>query len=209
MKRSALLVVDVQNDFCEPEGSLAVPGSLKIIPIINQLKADNHYACVYLACDAHPPDHFSFASNHPGKAPFEKIEIDGTAFDLWPAHCVKGTQGAQFHPLLNVNERDVIIEKGTLRHRECYSAFGSQEEDTNILSDLKSRQIDSLDIVGLALDYCVKETARDAIQNGFSVRVIEDATAAVGNSLIVQSAKDTLTRLGVQFLLSSQLNEGS
>lgn len=130
----ALLIVDVQNDFCEPDGALAVKGSSEIFSVINALKDPKNklYDLVILTCDRHPVNHISFASIHPGSSPFSSIVLDGSVVDLWPDHCVAGTAGAEFHPELEISESDIVVPKGVLEHIESYSGFGSEKEKTGV-----------------------------------------------------------------------------
>ena len=117
-----LIIVDVQNDFCQG-GSLAVPGSLEIIPVINRLKKnDSFFSHILLTKDWHPLQHVSFASTH-NKRPFKSIEVNGKVQELWPDHCVAGTKGAELHPLLEVNSNDMIINKGGHIDYDSYSGF--------------------------------------------------------------------------------------
>ena len=126
MAKAALIIVDVQNDFCQG-GSLAVTGSLEIIPVINQLRQNPKFECVVRTRDWHPQDHVSFASNHPGKDLFTMITVPETGRQqvMWPDHCVQGSPGADFHPDLVVEESDLVISKGQLQWVESYSGFGN------------------------------------------------------------------------------------
>jgi nicotinamidase/pyrazinamidase len=151
----ALIIVDVQNDFC-PGGALAVPGGDEIIDAVNRLAA--HSPLVIATRDWHPPDHGSFA------------EEGGS----WPVHCVRDTPGAQLHQALDARV-DVVVDKGQSRAREGYSGF----EDTTLEALLRKRGVDTVHVAGLALDYCVKATALDARKAGFEVCVHRDATRAV------------------------------
>src|SRR5258708_34380665 len=152
--RDVLLVVDVQTDFCSG-GALAVPGGDEIVPAINRLAHD--FAHVVLTQDWHPPGHSSFASTHPGKAPFESVEMSYGAQILWPDHCVQGTAGAAFHPGLDVPRAELIIRKGFRPAIDSYSAF--QENDrkslTGLASYLRERRFERVILCGLATDFCV------------------------------------------------------
>lgn len=154
----ALIVVDYQNDF-NPGGALAVPGGDEIAGPINALAASGDYALVVATRDWHPPDHGSFTAQ------------GGT----WPVHCVAGTAGAELHPALDTAHLDVIVDKGTDRQTEGYSGF----EGTNLAALLRDHAIDRVTIVGLATDYCVKNTTLDALREGFGVNVDHSAVRGV------------------------------
>jgi nicotinamidase/pyrazinamidase len=166
---SALIVIDVQNDFC-PGGALAVAGGDEIVPGINALMAD--FAAVILTQDWHPAGHLSFASSHPGRAPYDVTEMPYGPQVLWPDHCIQGTAGAAFHPGLRT-DGDLIIRKGFRRAIDSYSAFFENDRTTPTGLDgyLRSRGLDSLTLVGLATDYCVAYSALDAARLGFAVTV--------------------------------------
>jgi nicotinamidase/pyrazinamidase len=153
----ALIIVDFQNDFT-PGGALAVPEGDEIAPRLNELSADPRYDVVVATRDWHPPDHGSFT------------EQGGP----WPPHCVQDTEGAELHPALDRSRVDTIVDKGQDPGTEGYSGF----EGTDLGRLLRDRGIDSLTVVGLATDYCVKNTALDAVRDGFAVRV--DSSAARG-----------------------------
>lgn len=181
----ALIVVDVQNDFVS--GSLAVPGASEILDLIGRLVRDGGYACVVLTQDWHPRDHVSFASHHPGRRPFVdhvRVALPGIDRDrfyrqrLWPDHCVQNSWGARL--AIRPSSRRVIrFRKGIRPDVESYSAFEYKDGVSTGLADLlRERGIDSVDVCGLALDYCVRETAQDAARL-FSVRVIMNAVRAV------------------------------
>ncbi len=165
----ALIVIDVQNDFC-PGGALAVAGGDEIVPGINALMAD--FAAVILTQDWHPAGHLSFASSHPGRAPYDVTEMPYGPQVLWPDHCIQGTAGAAFHPGLRT-DGDLILRKGFRRAIDSYSAFFENDRTTptGIEGYLRSRRLDSLTLVGLATDYCVAYSALDAARLGFAVTV--------------------------------------
>jgi nicotinamidase/pyrazinamidase len=172
--RDMLLVVDIQNDFC-PGGALAVPEGDLIVPAVNRLAAQ--FAHVALTQDWHPPGHLSFASSHPGRRPFETIEVAYGAQILWPDHCVQGTQGAAFHRDLAVPHAELVLRKGYLREIDSYSAFRENDRrtPTGLASYLRERGFERLTLAGLATDFCVLFSAIDACEAGFEVEV---ATAA-------------------------------
>ena len=166
----ALIVVDVQNDFC-PGGSLAVPDGDKIVPIINELL--KKFELVIFTKDWHPANHFGFASSHEGFKPFERLEPDNEDI-LWPDHCVQDTPGAEFHPSLDLSKckKDFyIFKKGILNDGQGYSAF----EDTDLAGFLDGKNVTDVYICGLAGDYCCKNTAIDASNQGFNTFFIMDA----------------------------------
>jgi nicotinamidase/pyrazinamidase len=173
-----LLVIDVQNDFCTG-GALAVPGGEKVIPAINRIarKFDN----VVLTQDWHPHDHVSFASNHPGKRPFETITLGYGPQVLWPAHCVQGTAGAEFHRDLHVSGAGLVVRKGFRRGIDSYSALfeNDRRTPTGLLGYLRDRELKTVFLAGLALDFCVRYSAEDARKAGLEVAVIEDACRGI------------------------------
>jgi len=166
--RDVLLIVDVQNDFC-PGGALAVPQGDAIVPEVNRLAAA--FAHVVLTQDWHPPAHSSFASAHPGRAPFETIELAYGTQVLWPDHCVQGTPGAEFHPGLDVPHAELVLRKGVVRTIDSYSAFreNDRKTPTGLAAYLRERGFARITICGLATDYCVLYSALDAREAGFKV----------------------------------------
>jgi nicotinamidase/pyrazinamidase len=162
--KTALIIVDVQNDFCKG-GSLEVTDANTIIPLINKLRDLPIFDLVVLTRDWHAPTHCSFAANNPGTNVFEMIKLVDTGIDqiMWPTHCVQGTPGAQFHKDLVINHTsDVIVNKGLLERVDSYSGFGSHPEKTELEAVLKKADISTVYCVGLAFDYCVGSTAFDA-----------------------------------------------
>lgn len=178
MPNEALIVVDMQNDFCEG-GALAVPGGSAIVPRVNKLIAE--HAHVVLTQDWHPPEHASFAASWDGAEPFSTRQFAYGPQTLWPAHCVQGTPGADFHPDLVTTKAEMIVRKGFHRGIDSYSAFRENYLMTRTGLDgyLKARGITKVVLCGLALDYCVAWSALDARQAGFDVTVIVEATAAI------------------------------
>lgn len=174
----ALLIVDIQNDFC-PGGALGVQGGDAIIPTVNELRSV--FPLVILTQDWHPPDHKSFASQHPGKHPGEMVELAGLTQILWPDHCVQGSPGAEFHSDLIVKKNDAIFRKGTDPNIDSYSAFydNGHRKSTGLADFLKQKGVTAIYISGLATDYCVRFSALDALRDGFEVTVIQDACRAV------------------------------
>ena len=174
----ALIVIDMQNDFC-PGGALAVAGGDQIVQPINGLMAQ--FDAVILTQDWHPADHASFADNHPGSAPFSVIEMPYGPQVLWPAHCVIGSPGATFHAGLDLSRADMVIRKGFRPQIDSYSAFfeNDHQTPTGLAGYLRERGLNDLTFVGLAHDFCVAWSAIDAARQGFTATVIEDATRAI------------------------------
>ncbi len=174
----ALIVIDVQNDFC-PGGALAVAGGDEIISRINGLMDD--FATVVLTQDWHPADHSSFAANHPGAQPFTLIQMPYGPQVLWPVHCVQGTEGAEFHKALRTDPAQLVVRKGFRPEIDSYSAFFENDHvtPTGLEGYLRSRGVTAITLVGLATDYCVAYSALDAARLGFKATVLEGATRAI------------------------------
>ena len=166
----ALIVIDVQNDFC-PGGALAVAGGDQIIPAINALMTE--FQVVVLTQDWHPGTHLSFADNHPGAAPYSVTEMPYGPQVLWPTHCVQGTRGAEFHGALRTGPAQIVIRKGFRPAIDSYSAFfeNDHKTPTGLEGYLRSRGVTRLELVGLATDFCVAYSALDAARLGFAVTV--------------------------------------
>ncbi len=193
----ALIIIDVQNDFC-PGGSLAVPDGDSIIPVINKLsKKFDH---VLQTQDWHTSGHQSFASSHPGMKPYEMIGLSYGKQVLWPDHCVRGTQGADFHPDLYTTKTELIIRKGFRKEIDSYSAFfeNDHKTSTGLAGYLKDRGISTLFMVGLATDFCVKWSALDGIKMGFDVTVIEDAVKGIDIDHSVELAWKEMSEAGIK-----------
>ena len=173
-----LIVVDVQNDFIEG-GALAVPGGGEIVPFINGLQAG--FDLIVATQDWHPPDHRSFAANHPGRQVGEVIDLGGLEQRLWPVHCVQGTPGADFAPGLDRSRWAAVFQKGTNPEIDSYSGFfdNGHRRATGLGAFLRERGTEAVWVAGLATDYCVKFTALDACQEGFKVHLIENACRGV------------------------------
>jgi nicotinamidase/pyrazinamidase len=174
----ALLVVDVQNDFC-PGGALAVPDGDAVVPVINRITRT--FPIVVATQDWHPKRHISFASRHEGKNPFEVIEIQGTEQMLWPDHCVEGTPGADFHPELDATAVRFVLRKGANREVDSYSAFveNDRRTTTGLAGLLRELCVERIFVSGLATDVCVRATALDGRGAGFQVALLEDACRPV------------------------------
>ena len=174
----ALIVIDVQNDFC-PGGALAVTEGDRIVPGLNALMAE--FGCVVLTQDWHPADHTSFADNHPGAAPFSLMQMAYGPQVLWPRHCVQGSAGAAFHPDLKTDPAQLVIRKGFRPGIDSYSAFfeNDRQTATGLEGYLRNRGIKRLVLAGLATDYCVAYSALDAVRLGFAVTVRMDLSRAI------------------------------
>lgn len=192
----ALIVIDVQNDFC-PGGALAVTGGDEIVPRINALMQE--IPVVILTQDWHPEEHSSFAAMH-GVDPFAQIEMPYGPQTLWPVHCVWGTEGAMFHPDLHIDPADLIIRKGFRPQIDSYSAFFENDHvtPTGLAGYLAERGITDLTFVGLALDFCVAWSAIDAAKLGFNVRVLEGACRAIDLNGSLAASRAAMIAAGVE-----------
>ncbi len=191
----ALIVIDVQNDFC-PGGALAVPEGDAVVDPINAMMPD--FDAVILTQDWHPAGHSSFASSHPGKAPYDMIDMAYGPQVLWPDHCVQGTPGAAFHPRLRT-DGDLIIRKGFRAQIDSYSAFFENDHETPTGLDgyLRSRGIERLTMAGLATDFCVHFSAVDAAKLGFEVTVRMDASRGIDLDGSLSAALGAMKEAGV------------
>jgi len=194
-----LIVIDVQNDFC-PGGALAVPHGGEVVPIINRIAARFHN--VVLTQDWHPPGHFSFASRHPGKKPFETIAADYGPQVLWPDHCVQDSWGAAFHPALHIPHAALVLRKGMNTAIDSYSAFyeNDHKTPTGLVGYLRERGFQRLFLAGLAFDFCVRFSAEDAKREGFAVTVIEDACRSIDIDDSAAATRQSFAALGVNCL---------
>ncbi|MEM6728068.1 MAG: bifunctional nicotinamidase/pyrazinamidase [Pseudomonadota bacterium] len=193
----ALLVIDVQNDFC-PGGALAVPGGDDIVSGINALMAEAE--AVILTQDWHPAGHSSFASSHAGKSPYDMIEMPYGPQVLWPDHCIQGSVGALFHADLHADRADMIVRKGYNPQIDSYSALfeNDHKTPTGLEGYLKSRGVTALTLVGLATDFCVNFSAVDAAKAGFEVTVRMDLTRAIDLDGSLAAARDGMAAAGVR-----------
>jgi nicotinamidase/pyrazinamidase len=201
----ALILVDIQNDFL-PGGTLAVPEGDAVIGIANELQ--RCFSVVVATQDWHPPDHRSFAVNHPGKEVFEQIDLHGLQQTLWPVHCVQGTAGAELAPSLNRTKISKIFPKGTDVEIDSYSGFfdNGHRRETGMGGWLKANVIKEVFICGLATDYCVKFTALDAVELGFKTHLVQDASRGVNlHSDDVAKAVDEMRRARVNVIHSSEV----
>jgi nicotinamidase/pyrazinamidase len=194
-----LLVIDVQNDFC-PGGALAVAGGDLVIQPI--LKITEKFEHIVLTQDWHSPHHASFASAHPGKRPFEQIELRYGAQTLWPDHCVQGTKGAEFHPGLTIPQAELILRKGFRPEIDSYSAFfeNDHETATGLAGYLRERNLNRVFLCGLAYDYCVGYSALDARRRGFEAIIFRDACRPIDLNGSVATIESEFARSGVNLL---------
>ena len=194
----ALIVIDIQNDFC-PDGALAVTGGDAIIPQVNALMAE--FACVVLTQDWHPADHSSFAANHPGAEAFSMIQMPYGPQVLWPVHCVQGSSGAEFHADLQTNPAQLIVRKGFRTGIDSYSAFFENDHSTptGLEGYLRARGVKVLTLVGLATDFCVAYSALDAARLGFSVTLLESACRAIDLNGTLAETKAKCLAAGVRW----------
>jgi nicotinamidase/pyrazinamidase len=199
----ALIVVDVQNDFC-PRGALAVPDGDAVVPVINRLQ--ERFETVVLTQDWHPPDHGSFASNH-GAEPFGTTEMAYGTQVLWPDHCVQGTHGAALHPDLATDRATLLIRKGFRAGIDSYSAFFENDRTTvtGLAGYLLERGIQKVTLAGLATDFCVGYSALDAVRLGFGVRVVEDACRAIDLQGSLAAMLGEMRGAGVEIVRSGEI----
>jgi len=202
--RTALLVIDVQNDFI-PGGQLAVPEGDLIVPLINRLAGQ--FKQVVIAQDWHPAGHASFASSHPGRQPYDVIQLPYGEQTLWPDHCIQGSRGAEFHSGLDLPHAQLIIRKGCNPDIDSYSAFleADRVTTTGLAGYLKERGIDTVYMVGLALDFCVMFSALDARAAGFNAFVVLDACRAIDLNGSLAAAIERMQVAGVGLIQSTEL----
>lgn len=201
----ALLVIDPQNDFCEG-GALAVAGGTEIMPLINRLA--DRFDKVIVTQDWHTSDQISFASNHPGAAPFAEIEVGYGRQMLWPDHCLQGSPGADFHPDIapTVEKALAVVRKGYNPAVDSYSGFFENDHrtPTGLAGLLRELGVTRVFLAGLAFDYCVRFTAEDAVRQGFEAVVISDASRAIA-SQTEAAARDSFRALGVMEISAKAL----
>lgn len=199
----ALLLIDLQYDFL-PGGSLAVPQGEAVIPVVNAIQ--KKFDLVVATQDWHPQQHKSFASNHAGLPVFSEICLNGLPQVLWPDHCVQGTKGAALAGAVDWNRTEAIFRKGTDPEIDSYSGFydNGHRKATGLEAYLKSRGVKEVYIAGLAADYCVYFTAKDALAGGFATFLLEDATRAISAENF-QKARQDLLEKGGHLLQSSEL----
>ncbi len=197
MPASALIVIDVQRDFC-PGGALAVPKGDEVVPPINRLIAAFDH--VLLTQDWHPPAHSSFASSHAGRAPFSTLAMPYGEQTLWPDHCVQGTAGAEFHRDLVWSKAELVVRKGFRAAIDSYSAFFENDRTTptGLGGYLRERGLTRLVMAGLATDFCVAYSALDAARLGFEVTVVLDACRAIDLAGSLKAAEEAMRAAGVR-----------
>ena len=195
---SALIIIDMQNDFC-PGGALAVKGGENIVEPIN--KAQEEFDTIILTQDWHPKEHSSFAANHNAEV-YSNMEMDYGSQILWPNHCVQGSEGANFHRNLNTNKGDLILRKGCNPKIDSYSAFFENDKNTTtgLEGYLIKKEIKQLYLCGLAFDYCVFYSALDGINLGFDVFVFQDLTKAIDLNNSKEIAKKTMIEKGIKLI---------
>ena len=203
-ENTALILIDIQNDFC-PGGALAVDDGDKIIEISNKLQ--EKFKINIITQDWHPPNHKSFASNHLNKIPFSTVKMFYGTQVLWPDHCVQGSIGAEFHPKLVTKNADLIIRKGFRPEIDSYSAFfdNDHETHTGLYGYLQSRGVDTIYLCGLALDFCVYFSAIDGIKLDFKVNVIKDACRAIDLEGSLNKSLNDMKNKGVDLVYSGDL----
>ncbi len=202
----ALIIVDVQRDFL-PGGALPVPEGDAVIPVLNRIQA--RYPLVALTQDWHPPDHLSFASQYPGHRPFDRIQLEGLDQVLWPDHCVWNSPGAALAETLDTGRAAAIFRKGMDRRVDSYSGFfdNGRRRKTGLAEWLRGLGVTEVHVGGLAADYCVAYTARDAAELGFDVVVLEDATRPISAQGFEQIAAE-LRQRGVRIAPSDAVWAG-
>lgn len=195
--RDVLLVVDIQNDFC-PEGRLTVPRGDEVVPLVNRLAA--RFRHVVLTQDWHPPGHLSFASTHPGRKPYETIEVSYGPQILWPDHCVQGTPGAELRKDLRIAHAQLVLRKGYHREIDSYSAFyeNDRRTHTGLAGYLRERGLTRVFVAGLAFDFCVRYSSEDAKHEGFDVAVVEDACRGIDVDGSMRATRERLGAIGVR-----------
>lgn len=193
----ALIVVDIQNDFC-PGGSLAVPGGHEVVPLVNGLA--ERFAHILLTQDWHPPGHLSFASSHPGRRANDVVDVAYGRQVLWPDHCVQGTVGARLRDDLQVPRAQLVLRKGYHRGIDSYSAFyeNDRRTPTGLGGYLRERALRRLFLVGLAFDFCVRYSAEDAKREGFEVVVVKDGCRGIDVDGSMRDARQALEAIGVR-----------
>jgi nicotinamidase/pyrazinamidase len=202
----ALIIVDLQNDFL-PGGALPVPHGDEVIPLANELQ--RHFDLVVATQDWHPPDHGSFAANHPGKKPGDRIILDGIEQILWPMHCVQNTRGAEFAAAFDTTRIAHVFHKGIERNIDSYSTFfdNAHRRHTGLAHYLEKRSIKDIYLLGLALDYCVKYSALDARHLGLNTHVIVDGCRGIElQAGDIARALDEVKRAGAILLKSPELS---
>lgn len=205
--RDILLVVDIQNDFC-PGGGLAVPRGDEVVPLINGMAG--RFAHVVLTQDWHPRGHLSFASSHPGKKPYQTIELAYGFQVLWPDHCVQDTTGAAFREDLAVPHAELVLRKGYHREIDSYSAFYENDRKTltGLAGYLRERGFRRVFFAGLAFDFCVRYSVEDAYHEGFEAIVIEDACRGIDVDGSMAATRELFKTLGIRCISENAIEAG-
>ena len=205
--RDILLIVDIQNDFC-PGGNLSVPRGDEVVPLINSLAA--RFSHVVLTQDWHPRDHFSFASSHPGKNPYQTIEAAYGTQVLWPDHCVQGTSGAAFREDLAVPHAELVLRKGYHREIDSYSAFyeNDRKTRTGLAGYLRERGFSRVFLAGLAFDFCVRYSAEDAHREGFEAIVVGDACRGIDVDGSMAATRELFRASGIRCISPNAIEAG-
>jgi len=202
-QHDALIIIDVQNDFC-PGGALEVPLGDQVVPVINQVS--QQFQTIVLTQDWHPNGHASFASSH-NADPFSTTTLSYGEQTLWPDHCVQGSDGAKFHSNLQSDSAALVIRKGMHLHIDSYSAFFENDKTTTtgLTGYLRQLGIKRVFCAGLAFDYCVRFTAEDAVKENFKTVVIEDACRAIDMDNSADAARESFKQAGITMLQSTAL----
>jgi nicotinamidase/pyrazinamidase len=206
-ERDILLVVDIQDDFC-PGGSLAVPRGDEVVPLINLLAGK--FSHVALTQDWHPRGHSSFASSHPGKEPYQTIELAYGSQVLWPDHCVQGTAGAAFRSDLRIPHAELVLRKGYHREIDSYSTFyeNDRKTPTGLTGYLRERGFTRVFLAGLAFDFCVRYSAEDAHREGFEAIVIEDACRGIDVDGSMAATRELFKSVGIRCICANAIEAG-
>lgn len=203
-EHDVLIVIDVQNDFCHG-GALAVADGDAVVEAINRIAA--FFKHVVLTQDWHPAEHISFATSHPGKRPFEQVELGYGLQTLWPPHCIQGSKGAEFHPALRLSQAELILRKGFDPHIDSYSAFFENDRvtPTGLAGYLEERDLTRVFLAGLAYDYCVGYSALDARRLGLPAYILRDACRAIDLNDSVAKIEAEFANAGASVIESSML----
>lgn len=201
---TALLIIDVQNDFC-PGGALAVESGDEVVSIINRMQ--DSFSIRVMTQDWHPDDHKSFAANHAGAEPFSMVDMPYGPQVLWPTHCVQGSSGAEFHKDLITDRADLIIRKGFRPEIDSYSAFfeNDRKTATGLSGYLRDRGTKDVVLTGLATDFCVYYSAIDAVSQGFGATLVTDACRAIDLEGSLAAAMAGMEKAGVNFIESKAI----
>lgn len=204
MKNTALVVVDMQNDFVEPSGSLSVANAMEIVPRLNKIRSK--FQNVMFTYDWHPNDHVSFVTNHPGHKLFDIVDAGEVKQCLFPPHCVQNSEGAKIQKDVVTKDTDMVVYKGTNPSIDSYSCFKDviKSSSTNADKQLKDKNIDTIYILGVATDFCVKFSVLDALELGYKVYVIEDCISGVNAENSITAIAE-MKQKGAIFVKSTDL----